>query len=142
MRVEVNVDTEYNADQAYVLAIDVCDTLVTSMGNDTITYATPATPVDTGRLRAGTQLVVDEPDGWSVTGHVQNLVEYALDVHDGTGPHRIEPRDPNGVLRFTGSDGGIVYAKYVNHPGTRPRPFLAEGAAAAAPENGFIFTTE
>lgn len=142
MRVEVEVDAEYNAGEAYALAIDTCTTLVTAMGNDTITYATPATPVDTGRLRAGTQLVVDEPDGWSVTGHVQNLVEYALDVHDGTGPHRIEPRDPGGVLRFTGADGGIVYAKYVNHPGTRPRPFLAEGAAAAAPENGFIFTTE
>jgi hypothetical protein len=142
MRVQVDVDTEYNADQAYALAVDTCTTLVTAMGNDTITYATPATPVATGRLRAGTQLVVDEPDGWSVTGHVQNLVEYALDVHDGTRPHRIEPRDPDGVLRFEGSDGGIVYTKYVNHPGTRPRPFLAEGAAAAAPENGFIFTTE
>lgn len=142
MRVEAHVDTEYNADQAYALAVDACTTLVTAMGNDTITYATPATPVDTGRLRAGTQLVVDEPDGWSVTGRVQNLVEYALDVHDGTAPHRIEPRDPDGVLRFEGGDGGIVYTKYVNHPGTRPRPFLAEGAAMAAPENGFIFTTE
>lgn len=142
MRVEVDVDSEYNAAEAYVLAVDACTTLVTAMGNDTITYATPATPVRTGRLRAGTDLVVDAPEGWSVTGHVQNLVEYALDVHDGTPPHRIEPRDPNGVLRFEGADGGIVYTRYVNHPGSRPRPFLAEGAAAAAPENGFIFTTE
>lgn len=142
MRVQVDIDTDYNAAEAYALAVDTGTELVTSMGNDTINYATPQTPVDTGRLRAGNQLVVDPPEGWSVTGRVQNLVEYALDVHDGTGPHVIRPRDPNGVLRFTGADGGIVYAKYVNHPGTRPRPFLAEGAAMAAPENGFIFTTE
>lgn len=142
MSIEVNVATEYNAAEAYTLAMDTCTDLVTDMGNDTITYATPATPVDTGRLRAGNDLVVDAPDGWSVTGHVQNLVEYALDVHNGTRPHEIRPRDPAGFLRFTGADGGIVYTKLVHHPGTRPRPFLAEGAEMAAPQHGFIFTTE
>jgi hypothetical protein len=49
----------------------------------------------------------------------------ALFVTLGTRPHRISPRRPGGVLRFT-VDGRVVYAKYVNHPGNRPNEFLRD----------------
>jgi hypothetical protein len=41
----------------------------------------------------------------------------------GTKPHKIYPRKPGGVLRFT-VGGQLVYARYVNHPGTKPNNFL------------------
>jgi hypothetical protein len=140
MSIEVNIEYTYNRAAAQQLATGVCSDLVTSMCVDTITYATPATPVRTGRLRAGNQFAVDAPSGWSVEGVVFNATEYARDVHDGTRPHIIKPRNAQ-ALRFEGAGGGIEFAMVVHHPGTRPRPFLAEGAAQAAPLNGFTFTT-
>jgi hypothetical protein len=53
-----------------------------------------------------------------------------LYVIGGTRPHRIQPRRPNGVLRFT-VNGQVVYAKYVMHPGTKPNDFLREALRAA-----------
>lgn len=47
---------------------------------------------------------------------------YAQAVEFGTKPHRIEPKFAN-VLRWI--DGGVPqYAKFVNHPGTKPTYFL------------------
>lgn len=54
----------------------------------------------------------------------------ALYVVGGTRPHRIEPRRPGGVLRFT-VGGRVVYARYVMHPGTRPNDFLRQALRAA-----------
>ncbi|GAA3172480.1 hypothetical protein [Nonomuraea roseoviolacea] len=42
----------------------------------------------------------------------------------GTRPHVIRPRNPNGWLRWVGSDGKVHFAKKVNHPGTRAQPHL------------------
>lgn len=139
-RVEVNF--EYWRPAAREMAVDITTDLATGMGVDTVTYATLGTPVDTGRLRAANQLIVDPPAAWSTTAHVVNETEYAIMVHDGTRPHVITPKTPGGVLRFEGSDGGIVFATHVNHPGTAPRPFLLEGAEQAAGEHNFIVTRE
>jgi hypothetical protein len=49
----------------------------------------------------------------------------ALYVIGGTRPHQIRPRRPGGVLRFT-TGGRVVYARYVNHPGSRPNEFLRD----------------
>jgi hypothetical protein len=54
----------------------------------------------------------------------------ALFVTMGTRPHRIEPRRPGGVLRFT-VDGRVVYARFVQHPGNKPNDFLIKSLRAA-----------
>lgn len=54
----------------------------------------------------------------------------ALYVIGGTRPHQIRPRRPGGVLKFT-VGGRVVYAKYVNHPGTKPNDFLQQALRAA-----------
>lgn len=54
----------------------------------------------------------------------------ALFVTLGTRPHRITPRRPGGVLRFT-VNGRVVYARYVNHPGTKRNDFLRQALRAA-----------
>lgn len=51
-------------------------------------------------------------------------------VVNGTRPHIIRPRRPGGVLRFT-VGGRVVYARYVNHPGTRPNDFLTDALRQA-----------
>jgi hypothetical protein len=51
-------------------------------------------------------------------------------VMNGTSPHPILPRKPNGVLRFT-MGGKVVYARSVQHPGTKPNPFLWRALLAA-----------
>lgn len=50
-------------------------------------------------------------------------VFYAAYVNDGTRPHVIRPKRRGGRLRFN-VGGRVVYARVVNHPGTRARPFL------------------
>lgn len=138
MRIGASVHTRYHRAAAGQLAGDTCQRLVSEFVNDGTTYATLRTPVRTGRLRAANQGEVDAPAPFRCEGRMVNRTAYALDVHNGTGPHRIEPRRAS-VLRFE-AGGEIVFAAYVNHPGTAPRPFLAEGAAAAAAEHNFTFT--
>lgn len=48
--------------------------------------------------------------------------EHALLHHEGTAAHTIRPRSAK-VLRFSGR-GGIVFARQVRHPGTRPNRYL------------------
>lgn len=92
-------------------------------------------PVDTGRLRASIRadpprLLTLRP---SVT--VGTDVEYASWVHDGTRPHVIRPRRAQ-VLRFQ-VGGRTVFARVVNHPGTRARPFLDRALREVAVPRGY-----
>ncbi|AHB31703.1 tail assembly chaperone [Mycobacterium phage Bernardo] len=94
----------------------------------TATQARADVPVKTGNLGRSIRedpIVVAGPlrlDS-GVTAHA----DYARYVHDGTRAHVIRPRRPGGVLRFT-VGGRVVYARRVNHPGTRARPFLRNAA--------------
>jgi hypothetical protein len=61
-----------------------------------------------------------------LTGHslvVAAHAPYAAWVELGTRPHVILPKNAQ-ALRWYGSDGGAVFARRVNHPGTRPEPYL------------------
>lgn len=48
---------------------------------------------------------------------------YAYMVHEGTRPHPINAK-PERLLRFV-VNGRVVYAKKVQHPGTRPTRYLS-----------------
>lgn len=74
-------------------------------------------PVKTGALRDSIK-VTTEP-GKRIIGPD---VPYADFVVLGTAPHRIEAK-PGSVLAFA-VGGETVFAKYVNHPGTKPNPFV------------------
>lgn len=63
-------------------------------------------------------------------------VSYAAMVNDGTSPHVIRPRRPGGVLRFQ-VGGRVVYARVVNHPGTRAQPFLDKALQEVAGGQGY-----
>lgn len=58
-------------------------------------------------------------------------------VNDGTRPHIIRPRRAR-ALRFT-VNGRVVFARVVNHPGTKPRPFLDRALREVAAQRGYSF---
>jgi hypothetical protein len=73
-------------------------------------------PMDTGRLRRNTVFGQPRVAGTRATVTARNPVEYASFTDTGSPPHTIRPR--GRVLRFP-SGGGVVFARYVNHPGTK-----------------------
>lgn len=56
--------------------------------------------------------------------------DYALLHHEGSRPHMIRPRRPNGALRFM-KDGKVIFAKIVHHPGTKPNRYLSDNLRLA-----------
>ena len=66
----------------------------------------------------------------SATGVFEATAPHAIYVDGGTKPHVIRPK--NGpYLVFPGKGGGMVFAREVNHPGTKPEWFFERGAEAA-----------
>lgn len=55
---------------------------------------------------------------------VWNSSKIASYIENGTRPHLIRPRRAGGVLRFTARGGGVVFARVVHHPGTKPYRIL------------------
>ncbi len=62
---------------------------------------------------------------------VRASAPYAGFVENGTKPHDITPRRAQ-VLRFQ-QNGAIRFARIVHHPGTAPRPFMAQAADKVTP---------
>lgn len=78
-------------------------------------------PIRTGRLKKSIHM------RQGLRGRVQYVevgsdVKYAYDVHEGTKRHTIRAT-PGRLMRFN-VGGRVVYAKKVNHPGTRARKYL------------------
>ena len=80
--------------------------------------------IDTGRLRNSIQIQESSFRG-TVMIRVGTNVEYALIIHNGSRPHRINAR-PGGVLAWQGPNG-MIFARSVMHPGFKANPFLADG---------------
>jgi|APHM01.1.fsa_nt_gi phage protein, HK97 gp10 family len=76
-------------------------------------------PVDTGNLRASLRFQQLALGSYAVGTNV----EYAPDVEFGTDPHDITP-DTKEALKFQNSDGEIIFASRVEHPGTPAQPYL------------------
>ena len=87
-------------------------------------------PVLTGNLgRTIRERSITQPAPLIVEGGVDaggRDAPYAPFVHQGTRPHVIMPRNAR-ALRFE-VGGRTVFARRVNHPGTRARPFLKNAA--------------
>ena len=77
---------------------------------------------------------------------------YAAYVETGTRPHVIRPKNrkalrwaASGDARLSGSPrsgGRVRFAKRVNHPGTRAKPFMVPGAKKAVEAVGLKATVE
>jgi len=84
-------------------------------------------PVRTGRLR---ESIHKEPIRWvgflKAEGKVVADAPYARYVHDGTRPHVIRARRAKALHFYW--QGREVFVKSVNHPGTKPNPFMTRAA--------------
>ena len=94
-------------------------------------------PVDTGRLRASIRIEGRRTLALRTVYTVGSDVEYAAMVNDGTRPHVIRSRTKQ-VLRFQ-VGGRVVFARVVNHPGTKARPFLDRALREVAAQRGYSF---
>lgn len=65
--------------------------------------------------------------------------DYSAHIEYGTKPHVIKPQSAK-YLHFKGKDGKDVFAKIVNHPGTRPQPIMRNAAMKVQKDIGGIFT--
>lgn len=96
-------------------------------------------PVDTGRLRAS----IKTKRTLSIRGPqytVYTNVNYAPYVENGTRPHVIRPKTKK-ALRFKVGGSFVIVAK-VNHPGTRPQPFLGRAVREVGLANGYSVRIE
>ena len=59
-------------------------------------------------------------------------VPYAIWVHEGAKPHDIYPVNAR-VLAWQGSDGQMVFAAHVHHPGNKPNRFLVRALEHVVP---------
>jgi hypothetical protein len=133
----------------------------------TFNRANALTPVDEGNLRAGNQMTM-RARRLSVTGTVENHVDYALAVHNGTKPHTIAARRQKALSFFWAKGGGVqvfvprtragkkmgtglrkgkngrvalwIGKGYVRHPGTRARPWLDDALREMAALRGYKYT--
>ena len=113
---------------------------LTNAGIQVVNRAKILAPVDTGRLRASIQGRFSR--SWTLRPQfsVFTDVEYAQMVHDGTRPHIIRPRNAQ-ALRFRVGNR-IVFARVVNHPGTRARPFLDRALREVTAGRGYRVTED
>lgn len=78
--------------------------------------------------------LIRDKDGAAVyVGDLDDSVPHARFHHDGTRPHQIRPVRAK-MLRFTVAGGQVVFARVVNHPGTKANPYLVDAAKAAGLE--------
>lgn len=96
--------------------------LVKEVGEPLVKEMQRVAPVDTGNLRSNIRMIHSHlkvsvgPIG----------VGYTVYVVEGTKPHEIKAKN-GGVLAFQ-MGGTMVYAKKVNHPGTKPNTFMDDAA--------------
>ncbi len=97
-------------------------------------------PVDTGLLRNSIRHDHIRIQGMRATTFVSADQNYAAAVHDGTRPHLIRAKNKKALAFKKG--GKTVFVKQVNHPGTKPNPFLFRAAKQVGERRGFIVTRQ
>jgi hypothetical protein len=98
------------------------------LGEDVVVLAMTKVGKRTGRLLKSIRMRKDSNivGGYAVL--VGSDVNYAWVHHSGSRPHVIRAKG-NGMLRFRGRNG-VVFARSVNHPGTRPNQYLVDSLRA------------
>lgn len=93
----------------------------------TVRLAKRQVGVDTGALKASISYTL-RATGAPIVSSIGSKNDIAYLHHEGSVPHVIRPKQGQ-TLRFK-SHGRIVYAKVVNHPGTKPNRYLTDSLAA------------
>lgn len=134
------VRLEFNDSAINRIGMDEAQRRVVDMTRATYNRANILTPVRHGHLRSKNDFRTYSV-GLTYRGEVFNNTEYAAAVHNGAKPRRIyakpRPWKGGGALRFK-AGGRVLFRKYVDWPGTKPRPWLATAMRQVAPQYGFV----
>lgn len=95
--------------------------------------AVKLSPVDSGELRR--KIIPDFQNK-----EIRSEAKHSASVEYGTKPHVIRATNAKALSFKVG--GKQVFAKKVNHPGTRPNPFMRSSARKVQKEIPKIFTRE
>lgn len=95
-------------------------------------------PVDTGAMRAAHKPSNIRLTAQGGTADIESVQTYSMFVHEGTKAHTIVPKRAS-VLSFT-IGGRRVFAKSVNHPGTKAQPWLRRALETEGGRLGFVVT--
>ena len=102
------------------------------------------TKTRTGTLANSFQRTPVAVQGSKLIGGVENTADYAMFVHDGTDSHPIVARRAKALHWISPGKppwaAGPVFVTAVEHPGTKPRPFLFNAAQEVGRRHGFIVT--
>jgi HK97 gp10 family phage protein len=77
----------------------------------------------TGQLEASIHARVEVSTPGGASGVIEAAAPYASYLEEGTPPHVIEARHAP-ALHWVDDSGEHHFAKRVNHPGTKPSPFM------------------
>lgn len=153
-------------DRTYVLSVGV--SLVAPYVAETTRQALNRSrvlcPKDKGNL-ANSLVMTMRARRTFVAGTVETRVKYATWVHNGTDPHKIypkgkgalafdwpkvgaftivprtPPRHPTGLIKSKKRGTYFIIGKgYVDHPGTKARPFMLDALRQVAVRRDFIVT--
>ena len=91
-------------------------------------------PWKSGKLA---QSIVKQVD--NLEASVGPIVLYAGYIETGTAPHEIRPIRAR-VLAFKGTEGKMVFAPVVHHPGTKPNPFMHRTLEQVESKASAVFT--
>ena len=96
--------------------LNFLQTVKEGIANDLVQELAQRVPVDTGMLKTSIR--------YRVNGENIDIVmaKHGLYVEFGTPPHIIKAKDAKAL--HWKSNGKDVFATQVNHPGTRPQPFI------------------
>jgi HK97 gp10 family phage protein len=89
-------------------------------------------PWKTGHLAGSIVKEIEEGEAY-----LKALTSYAVYVEKGTAPHEIRPVNAS-ILAFE-VNGRMVFTPLVNHPGTKPNPFMQRAVEAAREKAEEIF---
>lgn len=115
------------------------------LGLMAVARAKELVPRKTGNLGRTIRLGTVTDTGADIIAGGQNGVGYAGVVEFGSRPHVIVPRYKKalawgGARRLSGSarsgSGATIFAKRVNHPGTKPKPYLVPAAQEVVEKYG------
>lgn len=118
--------------------MDLAFRRVTDTTRRVLNRAIVLTPVDTGNLRAQNKSSVRRAT-LKVTGRVWNSTSYAAAVHDGSRAHTIRPKRKK-ALRFVVAGNRVVFARSVQMPARRGRPWLFRALTEVAGREGYQIT--
>ena len=99
-------------------------------------------PYTQGELSRSIQQSSVIPRGDTYSGDVYSRLHYAKYVHNGTKPHIIRPRRPDGMLRFYWRKvNANVSFRSVNHPGQKGKNFLVGPMIRISARHGWVVYT-